>query len=325
MKSAILRALPGLTLALLVAAAAVASSRWAPSVGAVTIAILLGALVANVWTVPKRFAPGIQFCEKRILALAIALLGLRLDLGSLRALGLRGAILIVVCMTVLILLARGLARVLGIKPGLALLVGVGTAVCGSSAIAAAAPLVAEEREQVGIAVSVVNLLGTLGIFLLPPLVAGWGLTVAESALTIGGSLQAVGHVVAAGITVSDDVARLATAVKMGRVALLLPVLVLLGTFVRRPEPGLGEAGAKRTLLPGYLVAFCALAAVGNLDVVPASVLKPVATASKLLLAVAMAAIGLRIRIAVLFRQGPRALALGVLLFALALGLFLTMA
>jgi uncharacterized membrane protein YadS len=100
------------------------------------------------------------------------------------------------------------------------------------------------------------------------------------------------------------------------------VLVLLGTFVRRPEPGLGEACAKRMLLPGYLIAFCALAVLGNLDLVPASVLKPIAKASKLLLAVAMAAIGLRIRIAVLLRQGPRALALGVVLFGLAIAVLL---
>jgi uncharacterized integral membrane protein (TIGR00698 family) len=199
-------------------------------------------------------------------------------------------------------------RWLGLPRSMALLLGVGSAICGSSAIAAVAPLVTRDRTEIGLSVGVINLLGTAGIFLLPAVVAFQGLGEPSGALLIGGSLQAVGHVVAAGFGVSDMVGELATAVKMFRVLLLGPVVVVLGLLIRSRE------GRTWKLVPAYIVAFIVLAVVGNLGIFPVGWIDSMKIVSKVLLAIAMAGVGLRIQVAGLLRQAPRALLVGAIIF-----------
>jgi uncharacterized integral membrane protein (TIGR00698 family) len=315
--------LPGLALSVLVGAAGWGLGALAPALGAVTMAIVCGVVWGNLRPPGARLQPGVRFSEKTVLAWAVALLGARLDLGVLTALGPGALAAVVGCVALTLLLGRALARPLELPVPLAVLLGVGTAICGSSAVAAAAPLVARDRPaDAGLAVGVVNLLGTLGILLLPLVATALALDPNGAALLIGGSLQAVGHVVAAGFTLGDPVGEAATAVKMGRVALLVPLVVILGVVYGR-GPRAGDAarapGALRLRLPGYLYGFVALAALHNLGWLPAAVEPAAGHASKALLAIAMAAIGLRIQLRTMLRQAPKALLGGALLFAVQLG------
>lgn len=307
-----------------------------PPLGGVSLAILLGFVLGQFVTPSPTTKPGLKYAEKTVLALAIALLGARLDGGALAALGWPTALLLIGMMLVTILAGRGFARLCGLGPGLGWTLGVGSAVCGSSAIAAAAPFVDAKEEEVALSVGVVNLLGTVGIFLVPSLVYALASPAEHAIVLTGGSLHAVGHVVAAGYTVSEEVGIGATAVKMGRIALLVPIVLFLALRQQRQRRatlnGAAEFEAPRglhRLLPGYLLGFLVLAGANSLGWLAEDLAAALGIAAKIALAIAMAGIGLQLQLRVLLKQGPRALLAGMLVWVsqiafLALGLaFLT--
>ena len=309
-----LELLPGLLLAIAVGAAGLALGERLPSLGGVAIAIFLGVIVGNVARPGARFSTGLAFAEKSVLAAAIVLLGARLEFAKLGSLGAGALLGVLVAMALAIGAGLLLARLFGFGRSMGWLLGVGSAVCGASAIAAVAPLVSRDREEVGVSVGVVNLLGTIGIALLPLAVAALGLDARQGALVVGGSLQAVGHVVAAGFAIGPETGELATAIKMGRVAMLGPIVILIGAFAAQRSEA--QEAEKRFRLPGYLIGFALLALVANLGLVPREALAWTKPASNVLLAVAMAGIGLRIRLAAFAKLGARALVAGALICAL---------
>jgi len=305
--------LPGLALASGLGVLGVVLSRSGviPFVGSITLALVAGIIVGNVAPIGRIRSEGIEWSEKVLLSWAVALLGLNLDFSVLVEFrGGGGVALIAVVIVVAVTLGMGLVvgRWVGLPRSLGLLLGVGTAICGSSAIAAVAPLVSKDRTEIGLSVSVINLLGTVGIFLLPAVVVLQGFGESAAGLLIGGSLQAVGHVVAAGFAVSDTVGELAIAVKMFRVLLLGPLVIVLGLVMR------SRGGRSLKLVPAYIVAFVVLAVVGNLGILPVEWTGSIKMISKVLLAIAMAGVGLRIQLAGLVRQAPRALIVGGVIF-----------
>lgn len=307
---------PGLALAAALGAIAMLAAPHVPRVGAVPLAILLGIAVSAVRAPGARLGKGIGFAEKTVLAAAVVLLGVKLDLGLLSPLGGAAIALVVGVVVVTLLLGAPLARLLGLPGPLGVLLGVGSAICGTSAIAAAAPLVAEDGEQIGLSIAVVNLLGTVGMFIVPAIALALSLGEPAGALLVGGSLQAVGHVVAAGFALSDTVGRTATAVKMGRVFLLAPLILALGLLKGRTDRADATSPRRRGgRLPGYLYGFVLLAVLASLGWLPARAVDPLDRLGKVLLAVAMAGVGLRIEVRSLIRRGPRALLAGALLFA----------
>lgn len=294
------------------------------SLGGVSLAILLGFLIGQFVTPSATTRPGLKYAEKTVLALAIGLLGARLDGGALAELGWPTALLLVAMMAATLFLGVFIARLCGLGPGLGWTLGVGTAVCGSSAIAAAAPFVDAEEEEVALSVGVVNLLGTVGIFVLPALVFALQAPADDAIVLTGGSLHAVGHVVAAGYTVSEEVGVGATAVKMGRIALLIPIVLFLALRQSRRR-GIQDTAAPRglhKLLPGYLLGFLVLAAARTAGFLPDAVAAVLGDLAKIALTIAMAGIGLQLQLRVLLRQGPRALLAGVLVWAGQIGFLL---
>ena len=306
-----LSVLPGLALCAAVAAAAVALSGLVP-LGAVALAILIGLAAGNVRHPGAAFAPGVGLAGTHVLSLAIALLGFRLDYALLARLGWTSLGLIVIGMAVTLTAAVLLGRALRVDPRLALLLGVGNGVCGSSAIAAAEGVIGAERDHAGIAVAVVNLLGTAGMLGLP-LLGGLALRLDEVPLgiLIGNTLQAVGQVTAAGFAVGDAAGQAATVVKLGRVLMLTPVLLGLAWRARRQGAAVTAGGLG---VPWFIVGFVACSVIASLHVVPAPVLDALAHAGHLALVLAMAGIGLRITLASLARSGGQALTLGALVF-----------
>jgi len=284
--------------------------------GGVSLAIFAGFLIGQFVAPSAASKPGLKYAEKTVLAFAIGFLGARLDGGVLAELGWPVALLLVGMMAATIALGVCTARMLGLGPGLGWTLGVGTAVCGSSAIAAAAPFVDAKEEEVGLSVGVVNLLGTVGIFVLPALVGALSAGSQDAIVLTGGSLHAVGHVVAAGYTISEEVGVGATAVKMGRIALLVPVVLFLA-LRQRSKLGSSSNASRglHKLLPGYLLGFLALATLRTLGWLPEGLANALAQAAKILLTVAMAGIGLQLQLKVLLRQGPAALAAGVLVWS----------
>jgi len=302
--------LPGLILAIIIAFIGRYLAGWIPNLGGVTVAILLGMIIGNIFDLGGKYAIGIRFAEKKILSLAIMLMGLKLELSVLGELGFSAIIVIVIMVFSTIGMGVLFGRLLGLSPSFSTLLGVGNGICGSSAIAAVAPIVSKEEDEIGLSIGVVNLLGTIGIFLLPLLVHLLKLEEASSGLMIGGTLQAVGQVVAAGFSINEEIGRLATVVKMGRILMLAPV-VLLFTFSNRGN----DLDSKGKLsLPIFIIGFFIFSLLGSLGIIPEVISGFLKSLSKVLLIIAMAGIGLKIKLSSLLKQGPKALLVGGCIF-----------
>lgn len=308
--------LPGIGIALFVGLIAKVCVRWAEAIGDVSLAILIGILLANVMKIPKKFEAGIAFSEKSLLSWAVMLMGFGLNSKVLFGLGWQSILVVIASVGLTIFSNVFIGRMLGLTGSLSLLLGLGNGICGASAIAAGAPLLTKDKDEIGIAVSVVNLLGTIGIFIIPAVCALLDLAKGPSGVLVGGSLQAVGHVVAAGYTVSPEVGELSVAVKMGRIFLLAPILVLMAIGLKSSAEFSDESGKVASKnpwyrkLPYYLYGFIFFALIGNIGLLPEFSYVMTKQVSHHLLLVAMAAIGLRIRLSTLMSKGPRALLAG---------------
>jgi len=280
-----------------------------PALGAVTATILWGMVVGNTIGVRTSCKTGVRAAEKKLLNVAIVLMGLELELSAAAGLGLRTLPIIVGVIGGSIFLGIVVGRLFRLPAGLALLLGIGNGICGSAAIAASAPVIDAGKDEVGISIAVVNLMGAIGIFLIPAIALLLGLDVPESGLLIGGTLQAVGQTVATGLRMGDEVARLATMVKMGRVLLLGAVLILLSISYRKRSAG-------RFPVPPFIVAFVLLAVLVNLLPVPESLLSAARGLQEVFLLAAVAAIGLGIEIKSITRYGLSAFLLSGVIFGL---------
>jgi len=301
--------MPGVLLTVAVAITAKIAHFWLPGLGSVTLALLFGIISGNFFPPGKKFSSGIRFSEKSILAFAIMLMGLELQLQDLFALGPVSALIIIPTVFVTIGSALLLGRYFGYSPGFSLIMGVGNAVCGSSAIAAVAPSSGAKEDEIGISIGIVNLLGTVGMLLLPLAAVKLGLSAISSSFLLGGSIQAVGQVVSAGFSLGSETGEMATLIKMFRVLLIIPVAILVPVIFRSRTTPLRSKG--RSLIPNYLIGFlvaCALVTAFDGDHRVFSTFRHI---GKWTLMVAMAGIGLKIHFASLLKQAPKALAFGI--------------
>ena len=246
-----------------VGALAVAAAPWVAVVfpiPAMVIALLIG-IALNPIARSRRFQPGIVFCLKVLLRWAVALLGLRIALGDIAALGWATALLVIVSMLVTVATGFVCARLFGRQPGFGALAGAGTAVCGASATLATAIVVPDykgKEADVVFVVVAVNALSTIAMVLYPLICTWLGFDATATGVMLGGTIHDVAQVVGAGYAVSDEVGNTAVIVKLFRVFLLFPVVILIGWWFagdgrrgRRQEdsdPGV-RAGVRRLLDP----------------------------------------------------------------------------
>ena len=234
---------------------------------AVPIPNMVIALVAGIALNPvaarPAMQPGMDFCVRTVLRWAVALLGLRVGLSDIAALGAGTATLVVVAMAATVATGFTLARVSGQAPGFGALVGVGTAVCGASATLACSTVVPDYRgKQADIAfvVVAVNALATLAMLIYPPLCILLGFDAQTTGVMLGGTIHDVAQVVGAGYAVSVPVGNTAVIVKLFRVFLLLPVVLSVGWHFTRLGLKHGEA---RVPVPVFGIVFLALCAVNS--------------------------------------------------------------
>lgn len=306
--------LPGLLLCVVLGFTGKVIGSALPLLGSGTSAILLGLITGNLLTLPSTCRAGVRFCESKVLEFAVACMGFSLSLTLLGQLGWGASLIVITAVSTALSVAFLISKCVKAPTTRILLIGVGTAICGSSAIAAAAPLMARERKEVGISVGVVSVLGIAGIFLLPLWTGLLGLNVQDTGFVIGGTLQSIAHVVAAGFSISDDVGNLAVTIKMGRVAMLVPLVIYLSMSQAQLTPS-----QKRVKIPWYLIAFLAALVIGSSGLVSGPVLARVKMFDTYLLTVAMAAIGLNIHFRTLREQASTTLLYGAIIWAAQIG------
>jgi uncharacterized integral membrane protein (TIGR00698 family) len=299
------RLLPGLALCAVLAAVAtlvqeVAAALGADVVSAVFVAILLGVAWRSAVGLPAALQPGISFAAKRVLKGAIVLLGLRFSLGAVAETGLSALVVILAVVVVAFASVWLLGRLLHLSPRLALLIGVGTAICGNSAIAAAAPIIDADEEEVAFASATITLFGTVAIVAYPLLAVAVGLTAQQFGVIAGAAVQDSAQAVASGFIFSQAAGEVATVVKLTRTAFLVPLLLVLALLpLERSGTRNTRRGDLRAAFPWFALGFLVLSAVRTLgDVVFAGVrgweafLDAAQWTATFLLVVAMAGIGL---------------------------------
>jgi len=282
-------------------------------IGSVAIAIIVGIIVGNVIKFNDSYNTGITYAEKTLLGYSIALMGINLDFNILSSLGLKTLFIIVLGMIVTIYSAVLIGRYYKIDLKLSLLLGIGNGVCGSSAISATAPIIKADKHFIGISVTIVNLLGTVGIFLVPFIALSFGLNDIDAGILVGNTLQAVGQVTAGGFSISDTAGVSATAVKMGRILLLTPlVLILIYLFHRKTN----EQNTKGAKVPGFIIFFILFSLVSSFGLVSDDIKHLIASTSHILLLVAMSAVGLKIHFNSIKSDGKLALKIASYVFVI---------
>jgi uncharacterized integral membrane protein (TIGR00698 family) len=294
------RAVPGLLLSAFVAVSAVFAAPLLAgivSIPAMVIALVVG-IALNPVARKRSFQPGIVFCLKTLLRWAVALLGLRIALGEIAALGLMTAVLVIVSMAVTLAGGFLLARVFGLNQAYGALAGAGTAVCGASATLATSIVLPDykgKETDVVFVVVAVNALSTLAMVLYPLVCALLGFDPQTTGVMLGATIHDVAQVVGAGYAVSETAGNTAVIVKLFRVFLMLPVVLLIGwLFARR-----AVATAAKIPIPMFalvFVALCALNSVASAFPATASIFAlikaPLIEASTWGLLIAISALGL---------------------------------
>lgn len=279
---------------------AVLAHRLLPAVGVLTWAVVLGALVANLGTVPVSAGPGLRFATRRLLRVGIVLLGLSLPLAAIGGLGAPVLVLVVATLVTTLLGTIWLGHHLGVGSARTLLVATGVAICGASAIAAMEEHAEADEEDVAMAIAMVTLCGTAAMLALPLLQAPLGLTADQYGVWVGASVHEVGQVVAAASPVGAAAVAVAVVVKLTRVLMLAPIVAGVGTWRRRRRAavradtlnGTGdERGSVPPVLPLFVLGFLGCVLIRSAGLVPAAALPTIELAQTVALAAALFGLG----------------------------------
>ncbi|MCV2394028.1 putative sulfate exporter family transporter [Actinotalea sp. M2MS4P-6] len=284
-----------------------------PGLGATTVAVVLGALAANLGLHRAVLRPGTAFAAKRLLRVGVVLLGLQLSLGQVAGLGWAGLAVVAATVTLTFTGTQVLGRLLRVGRTRSLLVATGFSICGASAVGAMKEVVDCDEEDVGVAVALVTLCGSLAILLLPPLRGVLGLDVTSFGAWVGASVHDVGQTVATANRVPGALSA-AVVVKLSRVVLLAPLVAAVALRERRTAGRQAQPradGRRPAPVPLFVVGFLVAILVASTGWLPDGVLHAAELTQQVLLVAALVGLGTGIHIAMLRRTGGRALALGL--------------
>lgn len=326
--AALYRLLPGLALSAVLAGSAIELGKiaWLQTHGmsALTVAILLGMVMGN--TVYPALVPacgaGVGFSKQMLLRLGVIVYGFRLTFADVGRVGTAGVLIDALVLGSTFVLAVWLGtRLFKLERNTAILIGAGSAICGAAAVMATEPVVRGRAEQVTVAVSTVVVFGTLAIGLYPLLYhlnLQWQFLDTSSSsfgLYAGSTIHEVAQVVAAARSISQEAADTAVIAKMVRVMMLAPVLLMLSAYLARQKQTDATAITRRVTIPWFAFAFIGMVALNSTVLIPHAIVAQAIDIDTLLLAMAMASLGLSTHVSAIRSAGVKPLLLATLLFA----------
>ena len=284
-----------------------------PVLGWMTTTICVGIFFGNFFSFDSARS-GVQFVEKKMLSIAIMLLGLELQIEKLASLSLQVVAIILSTILLTIMVSLCIGYVLRVPRSLSLLLGIGNAICGSSAIIASGSLITNKREEIGVSLGLIQLMSTISLLMVPSLLIVFEYyPIQFFSVLLGGSLQAVGHVVAASHLLQTEGAELAMTVKMGRVLFLIPLMLSLSTLNFKKnchDKKLSIIG----VIPIFIFGFVLCAVIRYMHVLPNMILNQVKQVNQYFIVLSMAAIGFNISLKELKRSFSKGFILVTLVF-----------
>lgn len=318
--------LPGVLVTAAIAVIATGVGAVLPMMGSAVPAIVIGVLLSLVRRrlmaghekADARIQPGITYSSKFLLQLAVVLLGVQLSIGSILQVGLESLPIMLTTLIVCLLGAWVIGRMLHTERRLTTLIGVGTGICGASAIAAVAPVIGAASAEIAYAVSTIFLFNILAVVLFPLIGHALNLDPHTFGLLAGTAINDTSSVVAAAGVYSTAALGFAVVVKLVRTLMIIPISVGLSLMeARRTADGSRLTGRRiAKLVPWFLIGFIVVAIAGSFGIIPDGPRDVLVQVSVFLIAMALAGIGLSTDIPALRRAGWRPLALGGILWVL---------
>ncbi len=303
--------------------------------GAVAICIILGICLTNICTIKDEYKKGLKYASTTILGFSIALMGINLNFGVISQLGFSLIFIIIFTMAVAIISTILLAKLFKIDSHLSVLLGVGNGVCGSAAISAISPIIKAKEQDVATSIAVVNFLGVIALFAFPVLLSNhisellFGVTFSDlnAAVVIGNTIQAVGQASGAGFSVNDEVGVLATTVKMGRVLMLTPLVLLIVFIVayanaKNKQVNSANNTSNNVSVPTFIIFFIIFSAISSFEVLPKQAVDTISNISHFALVFAMSALALGIHFNSIKDNALKALALASVVFCIQISITL---
>jgi uncharacterized integral membrane protein (TIGR00698 family) len=280
-----------------------------PYLEALVLAILLGVAIRTIWKPEPQWNPGINFSAKFLLECAIVMLGASVSIGTVTALGPALILGIAGIVSIAIGTSYIICRVIGLSPRLSVLIACGNSICGNSAIAAVAPVIGADGDDIASSISFTAVLGVIVVLTLPLLVPLLQLSLTQYGVLAGLTVYAVPQVLAATLPIGALSNQVGTVIKLVRVLMLGPVVFgfsLLGKGFRPEHMKPNSRGpALCEMVPWFIAGFLALMVTRSLGVIPTVALRPLARIAALLTTVAMAGLGLGVDLRVVARTGIR--------------------
>ncbi|MDA8312196.1 MAG: putative sulfate exporter family transporter [Actinomycetota bacterium] len=311
---------PGLAAAVGIAAAATVLGGFVPVVGAPVIAIVCGIAVTMVRKPSARLKPGISFASKKVLQGSIVLLGLGLSLGQVLSTGTRSLPVLLGTLAAAFAMTWLAGRLLKLPADLRTLIGVGTAICGASAIAATDAVIDADQADVSYAVATIFTFNVVAVLLYPTLGHAFGFSERTFGLWSGTAINDLSSVVAASSVYGHAAAAYGVIVKLTRTLAIIPISFFLAVRrgLQKEEAGADKVSGKRIelrrVVPLFIVVFLAAVAANTVGLVPSALHHPLSDLSTWMITVALAAIGLSTDMGHIRRAGLRPLALGAILW-----------
>jgi uncharacterized integral membrane protein (TIGR00698 family) len=310
------RMLPGILLCVAITMAAIllqaieAHFAGQPYLEALVLAILLGVAIRTAWTPGPLWHPGIGFSAKYVLEFAIVMLGASVSAATIVALGPFLVIGVASIVAITIGSSYAICRVLGLPLRMAVLIACGNSICGNSAIAAVAPLIGADSDDIASSISFTAVLGVAVVLGLPLLVPILQLSLTQYGVLAGLTVYAVPQVLAATLPIGALSNQVGTVIKLVRVLMLGPVVLGFSLFARGLRPSVHTARNSRwprlgELVPWFIVGFVVVLIIRSLGLISQSLLPSITHTAAMLTTIAMAALGLGVDVRVVARSGIR--------------------
>ncbi|EOO24097.1 hypothetical protein IIU_06848 [Bacillus cereus VD133] len=280
--------------------------------GQLVIAILIGMVWRAIISVPYEAIAGTNFAGKKLLRFGIILLGMRLNLVDIVKAGPKVLVISVIVITFTLVLVYTLTRVFGVEKRLGMLTACGTAICGAAAVVAIGPQLKAKDEEIAVGAAIVAILGTVFTLLFTLFYSVLGFSPYAYGVFSGATLHEIAHVIAAAEPGGSIAVDIAVIVKLTRVAMLVPVAIFIGLWFQRSERE-GKNNSWRDIpIPWFIFGFLAMSSFHSLGIIPEVIAEYIVMLAYMLIAMAMAGLGLNVEFTTFRKLGSRAFVAGLI-------------